>query len=435
MGGSRPRVQPVVGARRYLRGQVPGHVRRRLRRDDLNELEFTAKLTRRKLRQGARPGKVNLKTYAEGKKIGTDWTKVVVPLEGVHARAKRSTSPKVKTVDFDLAGKYPENEQLWVRIDNVYFSDADMLTPVENVGYAMAKDGVRILWDKAPGEKIEKFLIAIDGKEAATVESSKHEAKLPLASFPPKSEHRVTVVAAGGKESSSPQGVKVVMPAGAPEAASVTIEGKPLHEISPYLFGSNWMSPDSMKETNTSINRWGGNTTSVYNWKADNDNKGADWFYLDDYSKPDGTPETEKGYYKFIKNTLAAGADVNFTIAAGPWIAKGHPSGGRYCSYPTSKYPEQDKTDGQGCGNGLKPGGKEIIWDDDPNLSLIPNSPEYQKGLVENIKKLFGGAAGKGVKFYTSTTSPGSGTARTATRFPRGSPPTTSSTSTSSTHR
>jgi hypothetical protein len=375
-------------------------------RDDLNDLEFTVKLHDGAGDKGNTSGKVNLKTYSEGKKFNTDWTRIVIPMKAFSEGDKIDLS-KVKTIDFDFAGKYPENEQLWIRVDNVYFSDADMLTPVENVGYAIAKDGVRILWDKSPGEKIEKFVIAVDGKEATSVDSAKHEAKLPLASFPPKSEHRVTVVAAGGKESSSPQGVKVVVPGGAPEAATVTVDAKPLHDVSPYLFGSNWMNPESIKETNTAINRWGGNTTSVYNWKADNDNKGDDWFYLDDYSKPDGTPETEKGYYKFIKNTLAAGADVNFTIAAGPWIAKPHPSGGRYCSFPTSKYPEQDKTDGQGCGNGRKPGGKEFIWDNDPNLSLIPNSPEFQKGLVENIKKAFGGAANKGVKFYTVDNEPG----------------------------
>ncbi len=375
-------------------------------RDDLNDMEFTVKLHDAANDKGQTSGKVNLKTYAEGKKFSTDWTRVVIPMKAF-AEGDKVDLTKVKTVDFDLAGKYPENESLWVRVDNVYFSDAEMLTPVENVGFAIAKDGVRILWDKTPGEKIEKFVVAIDGKEAATVESSKHEAKLPLAAFPAKSEHRVTVVAANAKESSSPQGTKVVVPSGAPEAATVAVDGKPLHQISPYLFGSNFMSPDAIKETNTTINRWGGNTTTTYNWKTDNDNKGNDWFFLDDFSKPEGTPETEKGYYKFIKNTLEAGADVNFSIATGPYIAKGHPSGGRYCSYPTSKYPEQDKTDGQGCGNGLKPGGKEKIWDNDPNLAFIPNSPEYQKGLVENIKKLFGGAAGKGVKFYTMDNEPG----------------------------
>jgi Glycoside hydrolase family 44 len=375
-------------------------------RDDLNEMEFTVKLHDGAGDKGQTSTKVDVKTYAEGKKIGTEWTRVVIPMKAF-SDADRLDLTHVKTVDFDLAGKYPENEALWVRLDNVYFSDAEMLTPVENVGYAIAKDGVRILWDKAAGEKIDKFVVAVDGKEATTVDGSKREAKVPLALFPPKSEHRVTVVAASAKELSSPQGTKVVVPAGAPEVATVSVDGKPLHEISPYLFGSNWMSPESMKETNTTINRWGGNTTSTYNWKSDNDNKGNDWFFLDDFSKPDGTPETEKGYYKFIKNTLAAGADVNFTIATGPFIAKGHPSGGRYCSYPTKVFPEQDKTDGQGCGNGMKPGGKEIIWGNDPNLSMIPNSPEYQKGLVENIKKLFGGAAGKGVKFYTIDNEPG----------------------------
>jgi len=377
-------------------------------REDLDNAEFTVKIASKTAAKGQEQTvRVPLRTYAEGKKLGTDWTKVVIPMKAF-TDLDRVDITKTHTINFDIAGKWPENELVWYRIDNVYFSDAELLTPVENVGYAVAKDGVDILWDKSAGEKFEKFIVSVDGKEVATVDARKRSAKLPLATFPAKTERKVTVVAANAKETSSPQTVKVKVSGTTPEAATVTLDAKPGHEISPWIFGSNFMSPEALKDTGTTIQRWGGNVTSMYNYKSDNDNKGKDWFYLDDFSKPAGTPETEKTYYKYIRDSMAAGAQMNFTIPIGDWIAKPHPSPtGRYCSYPTTIYPEQDKTDGQGCGNGFKPGGKEIIWGNDPNVSLVPNSVEFQRGLVENIKKAFGGAGGKGVRFYSLDNEPG----------------------------
>ena len=373
-------------------------------RDYFPEMEFTVKLHSNSASKGQeQSARVNLRPYAEGKKIGTDWTRIVVPMSAF-VDIDRVDITKLHTIDFDLAGKYPENEQLWMHFDNIYFSDAEMLTPVDNVGYVVAKDGVIILWDKAEGEKFDKFVIPLDGKQVATADASKREAKLPLALFPAKTVHKVSVVAANAKEASSAQSTSVTVSGAAAEPAVVTLDAKPGHEISPLMFGSNFMSPESIKATGTTINRWGGNTTSMYNWKNDLDNKGNDWFFLDDFSKPDGTPETEKNYYKFIKDTLAAGAAVNFTIPIGPYIAKAHPSGGRYCSFPLKIYTDQDKSDGQGCGNGVK-SNKEKVWDNDPNVSLIPNTPEFQRGLVETIKKSFGGAANKGVRSTASITS------------------------------
>jgi hypothetical protein len=52
-------------------------------------------------------------------------------------------------------------------------------------------------------------------------------------------------------------------------------------------------------------------------------------------------------------------------------------------------------------------GGKEKVWGNDPNISMVPNSVDFQRGLVENIKKLFGGAANKGVRFFTLDNEPG----------------------------
>ncbi|HEX6767628.1 MAG TPA: glycoside hydrolase family 44 protein, partial [Polyangiaceae bacterium] len=188
--------------------------------------------------------------------------------------------------------------------------------------------------------------------------------------------------------------------------ASVEL-GAPRHDVSRYVFGVNWARGSDLAELAPGGNRWGGNRATKYNWKDDIDSAGSDWFFLNDYGAEPGTPETEKAYYRFIKATRDAKVPVNFTIPITPFIAKKHPTKGqRYCSYPTTLYPKQEKTDGQGCGNGRTPDGKPI-WGNDPNLGMTKNSPELQKAFVENVVKLFGTAAKGGVEFYTLDNEPG----------------------------
>ena len=364
--------------------------------------------------------RVNLRPYAEGKKIGTEWTRIVVPMSAF-VDIDRVDITKLHTIDFDLAGKYPENEQLWMHFDNIYFSDAEMLTPVDNVGYVVAKDGVIVLWDKAEGEKFDKFVISLDGKQVATVDASKREAKLPLALFPAKTAHKVSVVAANAKEASSAQSTSVTVSGAAAEPAVVTLDAKPGHEISPLMFGSNFMSPESIKATGTTINRWGGNTTSMYNWKNDLDNKGNDWFFLDDFSKPDGTPETEKNYYKFIKDTLAAGAAVNFTIPIGPYIAKAHPSGGRYCSFPLEDLPRPGQERRPGVRQRREGRTKRRSGTTIPMSRSSPTVLNSRRGSSRRSRSRSAARAARACAFTAWITSRSCGWKTTATPCPRAS--------------
>jgi len=217
---------------------------------------------------------------------------------------------------------------------------------------------------------------------------------------------KVSVSSVGRQETSEPAVVSVnpVVPGALP----ATIElGKPAHDISPHVFGVNFAPRGSLAHLGPGGNRWGGNRSTKYNWKDDIDSAGSDWFFLNDYGVEPGTPETDKSYHRFVKETLAAKVPVNFTIPITPFIAKKHPTKGqRYCSYPTSTYPKQERTDGQGCGNGKTADGKPI-WGNDPNLGMTKNSPELQKEFVATLVKQFGTAARGGVEFYSLDNEPG----------------------------
>jgi Glycoside hydrolase family 44 len=241
-------------------------------------------------------------------------------------------------------------------------------------------------------------LLAVDG-QART-------AWLPKAQLGSAPRVKISIVARGESESSEPVVLHVATSPAASERASVTFDA-PSHDISPYIFGTNWGPASSVKDLGVTVRRWGGNRTTKYNWQNDVDSAGADWFFLNASGKPAGTPEEKKSYYRFIKDTLAGGAQVNFVIPISDFIAKAHPNpNSSYCSYPLSLFPNQEKTDGQGCGNGRLPNGQEI-WDNDPNLGMTRNSPELQRKFVESVVKLFGPASKGGVGFYTMDNEPG----------------------------
>lgn len=351
-------------------------------------------------------GMLSLADYAEGKHLGTQWARAVIPLSAF-PNIERVDLASLQTVRFDVSGMYPENQLVSVLVDNIYLSDRDMVTPVENLGYQIERDELVLMWDKRPGEKITKFVVKAAGKELASVGADQRQVRIPLSRLGSATKSTVTVSAVGARETSSAIGVEVNLKRPRFELAAITIDPTPLHEISKYIYGTNYASAAVLRGAGLTVNRWGGNATSRYNWKRDLSNSAADWYFLNGFAKPEGTPESEKGYHKFIAETLASGADVNFTIPILPFIAKPHPEAGqRYCSYPASKYPEQERIGGEGCGNGVLRTG-EKIWGNDPNVASIPNSPEFQKGLVESIRKSFGGANGKGVRFFTLDNEPG----------------------------
>jgi hypothetical protein len=350
-------------------------------------------------------GSVGISDFVPGGKLDDTWRRVVIPL---------SAFPEIDQVDlkglqqvgFDVRGGYPENQKVRVLVDNVYITNLEMVTPVTNAGYLVQGDGVLLQWDKDPLEKVQAYAVAVGGKPALKVDGKARSAFVPAAKLGSAKTAAISITTIGASESSDPIQLSVPTQAAPAVSAKVTFSAA-THEISPYVFGTNWGPPSSVKDLGVSVRRWGGNRSTKYNWKDDLDSAGVDWFFLNDYAKPKGTPEEKKNYYQFIKETLAGGAEVNFAIPISDWIAKRHPDEkGRYCSYPTSLYPQQEKTDGQGCGNGKKPNG-DTIWDNDPNLGMIKNSPELQREFVQSVVKLFGPASKGGVEFYSMDNEPG----------------------------
>src|SRR5689334_6757428 len=51
------------------------------------------------------------------------------------------------------------------------------------------------------------------------------------------------------------------------------------HVISPYIYGMNFADQALAEELRLPVNRWGGNSTTRYNWQIDVHNTGSDYYY------------------------------------------------------------------------------------------------------------------------------------------------------------
>jgi hypothetical protein len=154
---------------------------------------------------------------------------------------------------------------------------------------------------------------------------------------------------------------------------TVRVEAKPSHEISPFIYGASFVTPDKAKEYGLTTVRWGGNRTSRFNWQAQADNAGSDWFFLNGKATP---------WDEFIVANRRAGLASYLTVPMLPWVAKGAEG----WSFSVAKYGPQRKAESYvpDRGDGFRPDGTPITGND-PRETSIPATPAFQ---AEGIRAL-----------------------------------------------
>jgi len=152
-----------------------------------------------------------------------------------------------------------------------------------------------------------------------------------------------------------------------PFAVRVTVEpGGRGHAISPFIYGASAVDPVAARSAGVSAVRWGGNRASRYNWKAQADNAGSDWFFLNGKAGR---------WTDFIDGNRKAGLASYLTVSMLPWVARG-PDG---CGFSVARYGPQQKVEPYVAdrGNGLKPDGTPVVGND-PRDTSVPADPAYQ---------------------------------------------------------
>jgi len=159
--------------------------------------------------------------------------------------------------------------------------------------------------------------------------------------------------------------------------------------IDPRIYGASYAGARG-KNARVSVDRWGGNNTSRYNWRDNADNKGNDWFFQsigDDNPAPAAVPR------RFVRAARQAKSQVMLTLPLTGWVARLDAKRARTWSYSVAKYGPQKSVDKQwlpDAGNGIGIAGKPIVGND-PRDANIPTDPSFFRPWIKMMKEEFGG--------------------------------------------
>lgn len=126
------------------------------------------------------------------------------------------------------------------------------------------------------------------------------------------------------------------------------------HTISTYVYGGAYPQDSAtITDSGLSVVRWGGNSTSRYNWQLFTYNAANDWYFEDfNYSEIGDADST-----KFITDVKNAGSHPLMTMVMLPWVAQSAENGSNgHWSFSAAKYGSQCSVDpfNTDAGDGLK---------------------------------------------------------------------------------
>jgi len=173
------------------------------------------------------------------------------------------------------------------------------------------------------------------------------------------------------------------------------------HAINPNIYGIAYGDAHDMTTLNAPLNRWGGNSTSRYNWQIDAHSAGSDW-YFETYSDGSGTPAGSADAY--VATTRAnSGAEPLFTIPMIDYLANLGPNRSTLEGFSVKKYGPQTATDpyNSDAGNGVSSATGKDITGNDPLDTGIANTTAIQQGWLQHFVATYGPATtSTGIKYY-----------------------------------
>ncbi len=218
----------------------------------------------------------------------------------------------------------------------------------------------------------------------------------------------VTVTATSNQDKSVSGSVTVTL--SAPAAGSgpaLTVDvNQQTHAINPYIYGMNaWqLTGTTGKAANMTIDRWGGDATSRYNYQLDVTSSASDWYFENQVGLAGGS-ESNSSFNAQVGADQAIGAKTLATVPVNGWVAKD----GTSCSFPVATYPGQQTVDsGRGCGNGVYPNGTQgctntngcNITGNKSTDTSMPVDAAWAGGWVNFLVGKFGNAANGGIVVY-----------------------------------
>lgn len=187
----------------------------------------------------------------------------------------------------------------------------------------------------------------------------------------------------------------VAAPAAAATGPTLTVdESAGRHAISPDIYGMNYADAALAAELGLTTDRWGGNSTSRYNYQNNTYNTGSDWYFEN--------IAAGQSLDSFVSADLAHGTNPVVTVPAIGWVAKDSPSSHPFaCGFKVSKYGAQQSTDpwDPDCGNGKRGDGSRITGNAPTDTSIAVTS-SFAQSMVSHLVQAHGDAAHGGVRSY-----------------------------------
>ena len=216
----------------------------------------------------------------------------------------------------------------------------------------------------------------------------------------------VTIAATSAQDATKSGSVSVALaPPAAAAGPALTVDlGNQTHPINPYIYGMNGYSFVNSVDgpANPTVIRWGGDSTSRYNYQLGVSNSASDWYFENQTNAGVG-PTGE--FNDFVTSNQAIEAISMGTVPVLGWVAKD----GTSCSFPTSTYPNQQSVDtSRNCGNGVYPEGVSgctnsngcNITGNAATDTSVAEGPAWVGSWVTSLVGAFGTAANGGVAIY-----------------------------------
>jgi hypothetical protein len=198
-------------------------------------------------------------------------------------------------------------------------------------------------------------------------------------------------------------------PIAPPTPVSVDVDrGADRHPVSPEIFGVS-ASPGDTFAMPWPVVRWGGNSTTRYNWQLDTHNTAMDWFFM---NIPDGDG-VNNTVDQFIDAVRANGGQPLITLSTIGWTPKARQKdwGFSVVKYGTQQWTEFTYTGGAAwaqadAGNGMNPAGTAPITGNLRSDTSIAAPPNFETGWMTHIASRVGTAGAGGVKYFALDNEP-----------------------------
>ena len=179
-----------------------------------------------------------------------------------------------------------------------------------------------------------------------------------------------------------------------------------IHAISNDIYGVNYAAEALAQELKLPVRRWGGNSTTRYNWQIDTYNTGSDWYFENipnplpvGRTLPDGSAADQ-----FVEQDRRTGTKTLLTLPTAGWVARRRPPGDNHpydCGFKVSAYGAQQSTDpwDTNCGNGVRTDGSPVTGNAASDTS-VASDPAFVQGWISHLVGRYGLARAGGVAFY-----------------------------------